>query len=421
MSEEMIEVDKLPSNIAPDAIYVIDQSNPNRLTHGMFKYPCKFIPEIPRWAINRYIHGVSNDVTVFDPFAGSGTTLLEGISFGVDSFGTEIDPLAKKIIKAKTTTLSNEELAIARQLSDNLITDVSAITDYSVAIPSIGNLNHWFTQEAIEKLARLRLYISMIGNENIRDLFEITFASIIKKCSNADDTSPKPYVSSKIKKNPAEVYGAFSRTLERYLLMEYELASANIKAKAALIDGDALNFKTDGKFSLAITSPPYINAFDYPRTFKLENMWLGNLSEKEVLESKSDYVGTEKINVEDERADLTVLDDSAELKKVFTRITDIDPKRALIVKKFFDDMKLNLELVYDSLISGGRYVVVIGNSRIRKQKVESWRILTNIAEHIGFAFEGHFGYLIQNPYIRIPRKNRGGLISLDHVVILQKE
>lgn len=93
------EVEALPLETHKDASYIIKQNNPNNYTHGFFKYPCKFIPEIPRWAIKKYMP--KNGKIVFDPFAGSGTTLLEAQIQGYDSYGTEIDPVAKKLLMLK--------------------------------------------------------------------------------------------------------------------------------------------------------------------------------------------------------------------------------------------------------------------------------------------------------------------------------
>ena len=46
---ETIDVVNLPINIDNDNIFCINQSSVNSYTHNFFKYPCKFIPEIPRW------------------------------------------------------------------------------------------------------------------------------------------------------------------------------------------------------------------------------------------------------------------------------------------------------------------------------------------------------------------------------------
>ena len=82
--EQIIEVESLPIDIQSGATYSIKQANPNSYTHGMFKYPCKFIPEIPRWGIRSFLPGKSG--VIFDPSSGSGTTLLEANVNGMDAY-----------------------------------------------------------------------------------------------------------------------------------------------------------------------------------------------------------------------------------------------------------------------------------------------------------------------------------------------
>ena len=83
-------------------------------------------------------------------------------------------------------------------------------------------------------------------------------------------------------------------------------------------------------------------------------------------------------------------------------------------------METNLRCVYSQMNVGGKYVIVIGNSTIRKVNVESWRVIEEIANKMGFKTVQYFNYVIQNPYIRIPRKGMGGKISKDYVLVLEK-
>ena len=92
------EVDNLPAEVN-EKTFIINQANPNKYTHSYFKYPCKFIPEIPKWAILNFSNPGD---TVLDPFAGSGTTLLESILNDRIGLGTEIDKVAKLLIKTKS-------------------------------------------------------------------------------------------------------------------------------------------------------------------------------------------------------------------------------------------------------------------------------------------------------------------------------
>lgn len=415
--EQIIEVESLPVDIQTGATYAIKQANPNSYTHGMFKYPCKFIPEIPRWGINTYLS--ERGGVIFDPFSGSGTTLLEANVNGIDAYGTEIDDIAKLIIKVKTTVLGSRQLELLEQYYLEII-NIIAQDDAEVFIPTITNLEHWFSETTINQLGRMKVYIENIMDADIRDFFKLCMVSIIKRVSNADDTSPKPYVSNKIVKNPPTVEKEFASVFRRYKQMMKELSNIEKMGKTEIVQGNALNFSLSLGTDLAITSPPYINAFDYGRTMRLENLWLATLTEEMLREKKSMYVGTEKINTKKEKSELGILKKSALLKTYYNAIVEQDEKRALIVKKFFEDMEENLCCVYNHMNVGGKYVIVIGNSTIRKVNVESWRVIEEIANKIGFKTVQYFNYIIQNHYIRIPRKGMGGKISKDYVLVLEK-
>lgn len=415
--ERIIEVESLPMDIQSGAAYSIKQANPNTYTHGMFKYPCKFIPEIPRWGIHTFLpekRGV-----IFDPFAGSGTTLLEANVNGLDAYGTEIDDIAKLIIKVKTTVLDSTQIEFLEQSYSEIINVISR-GGAELFRPEIDNLEHWFSEQTIKELGRMKVYIDNIADDDIRDFFRLCMVSIIKRVSNADDTSPKPYVSNNIIKVPPTVEKEFSSVFRRYKQMMLDLLSVERMGHTEMIQGDALDFSVADGIDLAITSPPYINAFDYGRTMRLENLWMETLTEKELREKKSRYVGTEKIDAKTEKGNLDILKKSSLLNQYYNQIAEQDEKRALIVKKFFEDMEKNLCCVYRQMHAGGKYIIVIGNSTIRKVNVESWKVIEEIANKMGFQTIQYFNYIIQNPYIRIPRKGKGGKISRDYVLVLEK-
>lgn len=416
-SKEVIETDNLPLDNKLGAIYSINQSSVNSYTHGFFKYPCKFIPEIPRWAIKKYVK--DKDESILDPFTGSGTTLLEAAINGNNSYGIEIDEVAKLISRVKTEKYNKKEVKSIQDEFEKIISEYDNIKEYRV--PGIDNLEHWFPKENIQELGKILQQINEIDNVKIKNFFKVCFVSIIKKCSYTDDSSPKPYVSSKIKKIPANPKDEFIKIYNKYYKGIEDLAKIKNFGEVEILKGDALNFELETKVNLVITSPPYINAFDYGRTMRLENLWLGLLTENELRDKKKDYVGTEKIKTYKEKEDLSILKESEILEKVYKKIVQSDEKRALIVKKFFDDMKTNYNQVKKCLNKDGHYVIVIGDSNIRQVKVKSSEILTEIAINNGFILEDKFSYIIKNPYINIPRNGIGGKINIDNVIVLRKE
>ncbi len=415
--EQIIEVESLPEEIIKGATYSIRQANPNSYTHGMFKYPCKFIPEIPRWGINSYLDDENR--IIFDPFSGSGTALLEANLHGYHAFGAEIDDIAKLITKVKTTPLDQEKMLTLDRHFKNIM-EVIQQENSDCFRPDINNLEHWFSADAIHALGCMKVYIENVEDVCVRDFLKLCMVSIIKRVSNADDTSPKPYVSNKVIKVPPTVEKEFTSTYRRYRQMMMELSTVGNLGKTEMVDGDALRFSLPVKIDLAITSPPYINAFDYGRTMRLENLWMQTLTEEGLREKKKLYVGTEKIDVKKEKNRLDILEKSNLLKRYYDEIGKIDEKRALVVKKFFEDMEINLHGVYENLHVGAKYIIVIGNSSIRRIHVESWKVIEQVAHAVGFSTVQYFSYVIQNPYIRIPRKGMGGKISRDYVLVLER-
>ena len=155
--EVVIEVESLPMCIENGKTYAIKQPNPNSYTHGYFKYPCKFIPEIPRWFMNKYLG--EGKASILDPFSGSGTTLLESIINGHDAYGTEIDNFAKLLIKVKTTPLKLQEINEIIDWLERIIKQYQeSYMDYkNPVVPQINNLYHWFSEQNVQKLGLIKM------------------------------------------------------------------------------------------------------------------------------------------------------------------------------------------------------------------------------------------------------------------------
>ncbi len=83
----------------------LKQSERQYGVHFFHHYTAKFIPQIPVRIIK---HFGKKDCVVFDPFMGSGTTLVESKLQGFDSYGLDTNPLAVKITQSKTLELNDK-------------------------------------------------------------------------------------------------------------------------------------------------------------------------------------------------------------------------------------------------------------------------------------------------------------------------
>lgn len=427
---EPVAVNELPIATSFEGVYSIASEGITADSHGMFKYPCKFIPHVPRWALKKYYLDPGCQHGILDPFAGSGTTLVESVLMGIPSFAIEMDPLGRLLTQVKTTALPGSKLRAltdSRKLFEDLLETTISIGELRPFIPVIPRMQLWFTSGAARGLATIKLGIAKFHDanpdEDLQRFLQVCLASIVRRVSNADDQSPKPYVSRKIIKEPAPVKDSFLRAFDRNLTAITEFSTRAKGAPARTVGYDARQIDTGkfpgGNISLAITSPPYINAFDYVRSLKLENFWLDFISPEEISEHKKKHVGTEAIPANEYNGYPRETDWPSMNERV-GKIYERDKKRAHVVQKFFMDMALNLEEVRDALEPGGHYCIVVGDGRIRGVTVPTHSILIDIGRGLGFTLVDLFAYVIKNRYLRFPRQGRGGLIKRDWVIVLRK-
>src|ERR1051326_1493815 len=77
--------------------------------HGLHPYLGKFVPQLVEVFLRRYFTPGS---CVYDPFAGSGTTLVEANAFGADALGADISAFNCLLTRVKTAQYSLGELEL---------------------------------------------------------------------------------------------------------------------------------------------------------------------------------------------------------------------------------------------------------------------------------------------------------------------
>ena len=387
------------------------------LTHGLHKYPAKFFPELPRWLIKRYSQ--END-WILDPFAGSGTTNVEALLSRRNSVGIDVDPFSRFISKVKVTPLEEKELKLAQKV---LLSVVNCYRPSLVAesdLPDFPYRDNWFNREILLELAYLKKHIRTLEtNDATKDFFRVCLSSIIRAVSNADDNCTRTVIRKKLNKmvRPYEALDRFAKTV---LVKVPKMVAFSQGYPSGITtefpeDMDARNIKYEANyFDLALTSPPYVNAVDYPRTHQLEMYWLG-FAQDSLTALKKQNVGTESVSASYYKTRHKI--GIPEADTVMANIFEDDPRRAFIAFKYLEDMRTNLIEVYKVLREGGRYIIVVGNNRIRGRLFENWKYLMPIAEDTGFEVETYFGSEIIKHFIKVPRGER---INTDWILVLKK-
>ncbi|MBW8001101.1 MAG: hypothetical protein FVQ80_03660 [Planctomycetes bacterium] len=423
----------IPDRVKNNSVLNISTKGVTSLTHGFHKYPGKFIPHIPRWAINKYLNGDKG--TILDPFCGSGTTLIEGVLAGHNVVGIDIDPLSSLISKVKITPVNLKKL---KEIADWLVLSIKKAKKGEFK-PECETINHWFTKDAINKLSIIRTSINQIpgkfGNrksiKDIQDLLVVCFSSIIRHVSNADNESQKTYVSHTKVKNPKEVYSVFFPKLELFIdrITKFtKLINSDVSAKISCTSSNKSlhqKFKVI-KFDLVITSPPYIKALDYIYNQMVELFWIGDLfdlqTQSKQNQKKEGYIGTKhlrKAKFKDYTPYKNIfginrLDEK--LQEVFVTDKKNGHKHSFVTFKYFTNMEKHFIEIAKCICKGTPYIMVVGNSTVSNIYFDTVDFLIQIAEQSGFKARNKWGYEIKNRYMRFDRKGRGGIIDIDWVI-----
>ena len=398
------------------------------LTHGIHSYTAKFIPHIPRYFIEEYTK--KGDV-VLDPFAGSGTTLLEANILGRNSLGIDINPLAVLMGKVKTTPLKKQKVEKAIKKLFNKLDKKNV----KFPLRKFPNRDYWFNKKSILELSKINysineLYRKKEIDKKLKNFFDVCFSSIIRKSSFADPFNPKTYCSRnmrELKKNNHQFYPIkyFKNcvTKNAQLIYELERELKGKKVKTTFVStNDTRNIKLPskiGKVDLIVTSPPYANAQEYFRNFKLELFWLGLVDRDSLLELDKKQIGGENHAA----LNYKTLQKTGykDIDRIIKKLFSIDKKGSYIVYKYFFNMEKSLKEYRRVLKKGGHCVIIIGNNTVRGVKIPINKTLIEIAKKNGFKLYDYGYDLIKNRKFMTKRNNGAEIIKRDWIIDLIKK
>ena len=341
---------------------------------------------------------------VWDPFMGSGTTVVASKLLHLECHGFDISPFMVDVAKAKTNwNAPPEEIESAlREISTRNLKSCEPKLPVMVRWedrddvpprPDCPIPAKWIAPAVAKRFSRLLAAVNSIDNDNIRRFLRLATASVLIPASNM---VCRPNIS--YRKRPHVDYpvvAAFEQR-SRAMIRDYREVYGRPSISGVTVDiGDA-RCDGPGGADLVFTSPPYPNDMEYVHQTRMELALLdyvhntGDLTDLKKRMISSSVKLVYRVNEWQKDHGLQI----AGVNKVSSDIAaTLEGKNwgwnaADMVAHYFGGMRTVLANWATRLNPGGRAAVVIGDSAFNGNRVPTDQLLTECATSEGFQIEG---------------------------------
>lgn len=370
--------------------------------HRWVPWIAGFSSDFVHHAIKKYL---DKKGTVLDPFSGVGTTLVESVLTCNNAIGFEINPYAWLASKTKSKAYEIDESKL-RYYTSRFINFyhgrlASKTQPMSVPPSAFKTRSDFYSPMVMNKVLLLCDYINGIEEECIQNVFRLAFASTMVRYSNY---SYEPSLGRRVSSGKEviedfavgeEVFNKLSEIRKDIVWLKSKL-SYKESPNVDVINDSFFNYNkyvTEGTIDLLITSPPYLNNYNYNRNTRPQLYWLG------LVENPNDMRKLEYANFgkywqtcrEEERIDLTFDLTDTDLSARLEHMRTLNSEKGIYggngwanyAASYFNDCHKFASAIKVVMRPNSTALVVLGNSILQGIHIPTDIYFGNIAKSVG--------------------------------------
>ena len=384
---------------------------------------------VPGFRWMRYKEGFSQDLvqlliqrvrpsSLLDPFSGIGTAPLVASGHGIKATGIELIPVGLLVGQAISRAANGLDSKLFAEAAAGLLDHISSNSQIAAghAFPHIDITGQAFPSETESELARARAFISEMKDRDTIIMLNLACMSVLESVSFTqkdgqflrwDRRSGKSRSATFQKKSILRLKDALECRLGAILQDLGYVQERYGKGVPDFIAGSSLDylkrFPSDS-YDMVITSPPYLNRYDYTRTYALELAWLGvdqegiktlrqkMLSSTVENKSKQQWLLDTYADPRTVQSAIEMYQNQDALQEVLEILNDVqnqlsNPHVVRMIEGYFLEMAVVVGELGRIVAPGGVVVMINDNVQYHGEEVPVDFILADFAEQAGFVCE----------------------------------
>ncbi len=370
-----------------------------------------------------------NAKLIYEPFAGTGTTIFSADRKGISTLYSEVNPLLQVLIDTKLSIMKlspSKRLALASRLIDfntqltNTLSKVVPSEHLRESYYRVFGQSIYFPEDQFEQILRIKTIIETMsseGNTLLAKILSIALSSCLIPVSYLKKQGDLRFKTEKERQNEMALLMDILPSKISIIVEDIQNCQVAIHLNHKLIQDNAKNIgksKLKNKIDAVITSPPYLNGTNYFRNTKLELWFLSYLHSENDLRQYRDKALTSGINDVKQEYSKKVCNLSSPLLDETMSILDkqaYDRRIPLMARCYFKEMHEIFQGLSKNLKDGADILVDLGDSIFSDVHIKTDLILLEIIEPLGFK--------LQNREILRQRRSRNGAL-LSQVLLVIK-
>lgn len=406
--------------------------------HCIFQYPAMMVPVVQRRLLAAVVKAQPGATDLWDPFVGSGTSLVSAMHFGMNVYGNDVNPLA--VLISRTRTARETDFSIA-EVASRVVDEAKA--DGSGQIETdLKNLDKWFKPDVTTELSRLRRAIRNIPTLWSRRFMWVTLAETVRLTSNDRTSTYKLHarpqeeieqrdlspieIFAELASQNAKSFAAFRGALKREGRLN-QLTYAN-EAKIHLADARTTSAGLGDGFHLLMTSPPYGDnrtTVPYGQHSYLPLNWI-DLNDIDEAVDATTLRTTHEIDRRslggpsrpNKAAVEQLYSASISLRNFAEAMPDAPVDAKTRLNRFYVDFQHSLNSIKDRMAPNGYMIWTVGNRSLAGRQVPTDKILTELFESLGCTLVTSLTRTIHHK--RMARRNASSsTMGEEHILLLR--